>query len=153
MVLLLSFQYNLGGHQWLFNATLDKKEPAAICLRHDVDGILWKRDLNSQTGWSHFSTFNAFGYVQASKTQRKFSSCPPDCSYAVICDGNKHIYVYRQCVPVANSLRNRKSGQQVNAVAKQQVVSMETVDRIVGMVAMKDRMFVSTEKVIHMIKL
>ena len=41
-------------------------------------------------------TFNALGYVQASKRDRKFSICAPNLSFAVISDCNRHIFVYRQ---------------------------------------------------------
>ena len=41
-------------------------------------------------------TFNALGYVQASKRDRKFSTCAPNLSFAVMSDCNRHIFVYKQ---------------------------------------------------------
>lgn len=42
------------------------------------------------------TTFNALGYVQASKRERKFTTCSPNLKYAVICDGVRHVFVYMQ---------------------------------------------------------
>ena len=148
------WQSNLGSNQWLFNADLDKTKVPALCLRHDVDGLLWQPESPAQNEppWKHIATFNAFGYVQASKETRKFTTCPPNCSYAVITDTVRHLYMYRQAVSVATPLRNRKTGQQVSSVAKQQVVSLEAVDNIVGLQATNEKLFVMTEGTLHMIK-
>ena len=121
-----------------------------------MDGLLWQPEVKSnqdEPPWKHIATFNAFGYVQASKQTRKFTTCPPDFSYAIISDSVRHLYMYRQAVSVSTPLRNRKTGQQVNAVAKQQVISLEAVDNIVGLQAMNDKMFVMTESVLHMVKI
>jgi hypothetical protein len=123
-----------------------------LCLRHDVDGLLWKQDTGDKSRWKHIATFNAFGYVQASKQQRKFTICPPDYSYSAICDNSKHIYLYRQNIPVATPLRNRKTGQQVNAVAKQQVISLDTTNDILGIQSTNERLFVLTKDKLFMIK-
>ena len=56
--------------------------------------------------------------MQASKQQRKFTVAPHNMSYAAVADLNRHIFVYRQ-VATATHLRNRKSGQNVDKVAKQ----------------------------------
>lgn len=126
-----------------------------MCLRHDVDGLLWQPDSKLEKGvapWKHTATFNAFGYVQASKQTRKFTTCPPDCSYVVISDTVRHLYMYRQAVSVSTPLRNRKTGQQVSSVAKQQVIALEAVDNIIGLQATNDKIFAMTESLLHMIK-
>ncbi|XP_053401647.1 nudC domain-containing protein 1-like isoform X2 [Mercenaria mercenaria] len=148
----VSHKIGLGSHQWLFNVEMGENSAPGICLRHDVDGLLWKQEENEESRWSHIATFNAFGYVQASKQQRKFSMSPPDYSYAAICDGSRHMYLYRQSIPVTTPLRNRKTGQQVNAVAKQQVISLDTTDDILGLQTMNDRLFVLTRDKLFMIK-
>ena len=53
---------------------------------------------------------------------------------------------------MSTPLRNRKTGQQVNAVAKQQVISLEAVDNIIGLQATNDKLFVMTENTLHIIK-
>lgn len=95
------------------------------------------------------ATFNAFGYVQASKQQRRFSVCSPDCSFVVICDCVRHIYIYRQLSAIASPLRNRKTGQEVGAVAKQQLISLDAVDNIVGIQVTNSHIFVTTESKLY----
>ncbi|XP_060596729.1 nudC domain-containing protein 1-like isoform X1 [Ruditapes philippinarum] len=148
----IQYRIGLGSHQWLFNVTMGENSTPGLCLRHDVDGLLWKQDTGDKSRWKHIATFNAFGYVQASKQQRKFTICPPDYSYSAICDNSKHIYLYRQNIPVATPLRNRKTGQQVNAVAKQQVISLDTTNDILGIQTTNERLFILTKDKLFMIK-
>ena len=44
-----------------------------FCLRFDVDGILWRPDDDSKGEFSHEVTFNALGFVKASKTLAKYT--------------------------------------------------------------------------------
>lgn len=126
----LLFQADTGGHQWLFNVRLNGEHLPYICLRHDVDGILWRVadspsiDSDQPSFWSHEFTFNAFGYVQAGKRDRKFCTCSTDGSYAVVVDCTRHAYIYWQPTTVDSDLRNRKTGQRVPKVAKQQLISL-----------------------------
>ncbi|XP_064640690.1 nudC domain-containing protein 1-like [Lineus longissimus] len=145
----------LGIHQWLFNIHRTPGSPKAICLRHDVDGLLWQPKIDvteNENPWEHLATFNALGFVTASKMEKKFASCAPNGSYAIICDFFRHFYIYRHTVPISSPLRNRKTGEQVNAVAKQQVVSLDCMDAIVGMQATNDRVFVLTDKTLFVVK-
>jgi len=84
-------QKNFAGHQWLFTHACDDTPPL-VCLRHDVDGILWKPGESS--AWEHIATFDAFGYVHASKQNSKFTLCSPDFKYAFITDCTSHLYIY-----------------------------------------------------------
>lgn len=131
----------------MFQSRLDIDSPPALCLRHDVDGLMIQPQntaKENQQPWTHTATFNAFGYVQASKQQRRFSLCAPDCSYAVICDCVRHMYIYRQPTAVLSPIRNRKTGQEVGAVAKQQLVSLDAVDNIIGIQVTNKYVFVTT---------
>ncbi|KAK6185537.1 hypothetical protein SNE40_007746 [Patella caerulea] len=148
-------QINLS-EQWLFSARLDSNKPPSICLRHDVDGLLWQPDDNVTAGkapWKHIVSFNALGYVQASKQQKKYSSCSPNCLFSVICDCSKHIYVYHRHSPINSPLRNRKTGKQVNTIAKQQVVSLDTADPILGLHTTNDKVFVITETSLYLVRI
>lgn len=77
-MLLSLAQINLSGHQWLFSIQPSPSLMPALCLRHDVDGLVWQpRNVVSEGDgvsfrMEHVATFNAFGYVQASKQDRKF---------------------------------------------------------------------------------
>ncbi|CAG9531447.1 unnamed protein product [Cercopithifilaria johnstoni] len=118
----LEYESDITTHNILFSVYLDFG-PRFLCIRMDVDGILWKFTEESRKV-QHHATFNAFGYVQASKTQRKFSTCPADCSYAVIVEGKRHAFIYWQPSTITSDLRNRKTGRRVAGVAKQQLISL-----------------------------
>ncbi|XP_077982783.1 nudC domain-containing protein 1-like [Glandiceps talaboti] len=146
---------SLGSHQWLFNVQIEPDKAPATCLRHDVDGLVWQPEKPDAGGssWKHIGTFNALGYVQASKRDRKFASCAPDLSYASLCDCSRHIYLYRQCIPAQTPLRNRKTGQVVGQVAKQQLVTLDCKENILGFQASKERLYILTSKNIFVVRI
>ncbi len=125
---------DLSGHQWLFNTQVGSASASpkaltrdSLCLRHDVDGLVWEVVADDADAGSvnlaHNGTFSAIGYVQASKEQRKFTAAAPDLSYVAICDRTRHVYIYRQPSAISDGcdLRNRRSGQRVKQISKQQV--------------------------------
>ncbi|KAF6100449.1 NudC domain containing 1 [Phyllostomus discolor] len=144
---------NLGSNQYLFSVVVDPKEMPGFCLRHDVDALLWQPHASSQQDmWEHIATFNALGYVQASKRDKKFFTCAPDYSYAALCECLRRVFIYRQPAPMSTVLYNRKEGRQVGQVAKQQVASLETNDPILGFQATNERLFVLTTRNLFLIK-
>ncbi|MFH4973639.1 hypothetical protein AB6A40_000348 [Gnathostoma spinigerum] len=124
---------DISGRNVLFSVSLGF-EPKSLCLRMDVDGILWMFSSDEGKPVIHRATFNAFGYVQASKTERKFSSCPPDCSYAVLVEGKRHAFVYWQSSAISSdmTLRNRQCGRTVGVIAKQNLISLNVNDGSFG---------------------
>ncbi|XP_070197529.1 nudC domain-containing protein 1-like isoform X2 [Littorina saxatilis] len=156
----ISHQANIS-YNLLFNVSLDPNKPAALCLRHDVDGLLWQPEAvanlkggapSSECPWRHVGTLDAFGYVQASKTQRRFSTCAPDLSMAAIADCSRHVYLYRQRAPISSPLRNRRTSQDVSSVAKQHVVLLDPPDAILGLHVSNDRVFVATPSRVYAVK-
>ncbi|XP_038197688.1 nudC domain-containing protein 1 isoform X2 [Arvicola amphibius] len=144
---------NLGSNQYLFSVTVDPKEMPCFCLRHDVDALLWQPHCSKQDDmWEHIATFNALGYVQASKRDKKFFACSPNSSYAALCECLRRVFIYRQPAPMSTVLYNRKEGRHVGQVAKQQVASLETNDPILGFQATNERLFVLTTKNLFLIK-
>uniref|UniRef100_F6XIA2 NudC domain-containing protein 1 n=1 Tax=Callithrix jacchus TaxID=9483 RepID=F6XIA2_CALJA len=144
---------NLGSNQYLFSVVVDPKEMPCFCLRHDVDALLWQPHSSKQDDmWEHIATFNALGYVQASKRDKKFFACAPNYSYAALCECLRRVFIYRQPAPMSTVLYNRKEGRQVGQVAKQQVASLETNDPILGFQATNERLFVLTTKNLFLIK-
>ena len=90
-------QVGLGGHHLLFTAPSTVGSLPLFCLRHDVDAIVWQPlATNDEVTWNHLGTFNALGYVQAAKMDKKFATCPPSLSFTAISDCNRHVFVYRQ---------------------------------------------------------
>lgn len=144
---------NLGSNQYLFSVIVDPKEMPCFCLRHDVDALLWQPHCSQQDDmWEHIATFNALGYVQASKRDKKFFACAPNYSYAALCECLRRVFIYRQPTPMSTVLYNRKEGRHVGQVAKQQVASLETNDPILGFQATNERLFVLTTKNLFLIK-
>ncbi|KAM5281831.1 nudC domain-containing protein 1 isoform 2-T2 [Ctenodactylus gundi] len=145
---------NLGSNQYLFSVIVDPKEMPCFCLRHDVDALLWQPHSSKQDDmWEHIATFNALGYVQASKRDKKFFACAPNYSYAALCECLRRVFIYRQPTPMSTVLYNRKEGRHVGQVAKQQVASLETNDPILGFQATNERLFVLTTKNLFLIKI
>ena len=151
---------NVGDRQFLFkSSSLEKSHPNILCLRHDVDGLIWQPYIMSdgKLAFDHIDTFNALGYVQASKNQRRFVVASPNRSYCAIIDRFRHVYIYRKPESIADGceLRNRKSGQQVNKVAKQQVPTLEhdSEDYVIGACSTNDILFVSTTKALFYLKI
>ncbi|KAK3772897.1 hypothetical protein RRG08_024082 [Elysia crispata] len=147
----------IANNQYLFSVCTDPSLSPAVCLRHDVDGFLWQtstdsdtptdKTLSTQCPWKHIGVLNAFGYVLASKTQRRFCTCAPDMSVAVVADAQRHVYLYRQNVSVLSPVRNRKTGQQITSVAKQQVLALDCQpDIILGLAVTNSKIFVATDQ-------
>ncbi|XP_075233661.1 nudC domain-containing protein 1 isoform X2 [Lycorma delicatula] len=138
--------YTLTGHQWLFSLKLGVDNAPALCVRHDVHGCLWQPEpLKDSAEWTctHLCTFPAFGYVHASKQNRKFLLCATDTSYTVICEANNHIYIYNKN---ANKLRNRRpGGNERTQVGKLNCIKMETSDPILGAFSTVSYLFILTK--------
>lgn len=151
----ITHEISLSSFQWLFKVSCDPQQTPAVCLRHDIDACVWqfsKVDETKKTWpYTHTGTFYAFGYVQASKTQKKFIACPANLSYVAICEASRHIYLYRQPSAVTGELRNRHSGQRVEAVSKQQLVNLETNEKILGLYATNSILYVLTENLLHLL--
>ncbi len=151
---------NVGEKQVLIGQLLASSDtPSQICVRHDVDGLVWQ-PLIKQEGrltFEHVDTFDALGYVQASKSQRRFTVSAPDRSYSAIIDRARHVYIYRKPEPISEGceLRNRKSGQNVQKVAKQQVPTLEhdPDDFVTGALALEKSLYVATTRNLYCLKI
>lgn len=61
-VWLVSLQVNLATNQYLFTVLVNPSEMPCICLRHDVDGLVWQpRPKQPDNMLEHIATFNALG--------------------------------------------------------------------------------------------
>ncbi|XP_057684170.1 nudC domain-containing protein 1 [Corythoichthys intestinalis] len=144
---------NLGSHQFLFTVSVDPDQMPCLCLRHDVDALLWQpRPDQPADMWEHIATFNALGYVQASKRDKKFSTCAPNFSYAALCECLRRAFIYRQPSPVDGVLFNRKQGRQVGQVAKQQVANLNSDKAVLGFRASDERLFALTSGNLFVLK-
>lgn len=144
---------NLSSHQYLFTVDTNPADMPSFCLRYDVDALLWQpRPEQPADPWEHIATFNALGYVQASKRDKKFATCAPDFSYAALGECLRRVFLYRQPAAIDTVLFNRKQSRQVNQVAKQHVVSLESNDTVLGFRATNERLFVLTANNLFILK-
>uniref|UniRef100_A0AC35UI85 NudC domain-containing protein 1 n=1 Tax=Rhabditophanes sp. KR3021 TaxID=114890 RepID=A0AC35UI85_9BILA len=114
----------------LFSKKYDPFEATSVCLRENNDGIVWSFcSKKRQMKVAHRSTFDAFGYIQASKSRRKFSIVPPLNNYVAIIESFKTIYVYWRSEQLdGDGLVNRRDGRSVKNIAKLNVISMTKQD-------------------------
>lgn len=143
-----TYTVNLGGHQFLFTAQLAAGDMPGLCLRHDVDALLWRpRPQDDARPWEHLDTFNALGYVQASKQERKFLACAPGRAFAALCECSRRVFLYRQ--PAASpGTQLRKRGRPGDGrVARQQVATLEAAgsEPFLGFVVTDERVFLLTQ--------
>jgi hypothetical protein len=73
-------------------------------------------------------------------------------SYAAVCEANRHIYIYRQPVAIATELRNRRTGQHVAHVAKQQLVNLDSVSEVLGLHASCHMLYVLTMDTLYALR-
>ncbi|XP_015184696.1 PREDICTED: nudC domain-containing protein 1 [Polistes dominula] len=109
----ITHQANLGTNNHVL-FTNKMKFGQTICLRHDHDGCLWITDIVKDNVWNikHTTTFPGFGYVEASKSNKKFCICSPDGSYVAIIEHKRHVFLYER--PENNS-----------QISKQWIVDLE----------------------------
>lgn len=59
-------QVNLGSHQYLFTVQADPSEMPCLCVRHDVDALVWQPHPEQPSNmWEHVATFNALGKTRS----------------------------------------------------------------------------------------
>lgn len=139
-------------HQYLFSVNIDPKEAPALVIRQDVDACIWQpyaKQSNSTNDWfvEHQGTLMAFGYVQSSKQNRKFVTCPPNFSYAVVCEMSRHIFIYKSVdANLDYQLRKRGPGaasKQV-LVGQQHVFNIDKFGEVIGIHATNAYLYVLT---------
>lgn len=150
----VTHKINLNSHKICLLVKSDESLPPAIALTHDVDACLWQPEIdNKNFNMKHIGTLLGFGYIQASKQQRKFSVCSPDMAYSAICETNRHIFIYRQNKPILSSeLRNRTTSKQVSSIAQQQVIDLDS-NEVLGVYAGNSLLFILNENCIYALKI
>lgn len=124
--------------------TQKSKSCQILCTRHDHDGCVWT--LNSSTisaeQWelSHTSTFPGFGYVEASKTNKKFCISPPNSSFVAIIEHIRHGFLYEKPDETAR-------------VAKQRIIDLGNNSQpIMGAIAMNEFIILLTKDKLYQLK-
>ncbi|KND00859.1 uncharacterized protein SPPG_03963 [Spizellomyces punctatus DAOM BR117] len=93
-----------GGQEWLCTCfpwrPRQNESLGSVCLRSDVDALIY--DVGTELQMTHTSAFNALGFVQASKRDKRFMFVTYDYQKALIIESRRHVYIYRQ--PFGNSV-------------------------------------------------
>ena len=114
------------------NYTLNAQEPpqepsivSYLCLKQDVDGIILKPE--SHLKMNHCAVFNAFGFVEASKRNKKFAYISNDFEYALIVETSKLVYVYGQ--PTDEEAKRNSASQYLVDVSNPDFQAMTDEDQ------------------------
>lgn len=112
-----------------------------VCIRQDHDGCVWSLSEDPDWSISHISTFPGFGYVEASKSNKKFCMSPPNGGYVVIIEHIRHAFVYEQPGTKAK-------------VAKQKIADLGVESMaIMGAAAMDDYLILLTANKLYKLKI
>ncbi|KAG5671957.1 hypothetical protein PVAND_002123 [Polypedilum vanderplanki] len=144
----------LGSNHPLFSKTLRPGFPKAIAIRNDVDCCLWiQQQISPNDEWTlkHEGTLHAFGYVQASKRDKKYLMCSMDMNLSVICESSRHLFIYKNSYSTASGLRKR-NGPQVQ-IGQQKVISFDDVGEIYGINVENEIIMLLTENSIMCLQL
>ncbi|RKP10283.1 hypothetical protein THASP1DRAFT_21976 [Thamnocephalis sphaerospora] len=70
----------------------------AVCLRRDVDGLVYELGAGEQQAFHarHAATFDAFGFVQASKRDRRFITFGTRAHHVAVTELRRRTYVYQR---------------------------------------------------------
>jgi hypothetical protein len=106
----------------------ESQEPSIVnylCLKQDVDGVILK--LESHLKMNHCAVFNAFGFVEASKRNKKFAYISNDFEYALIVETSKLVYIYGQ--PSDEEAKRNSASQYLIDVSNQDSHEMTKEDQ------------------------
>ncbi|EDW06784.1 nudC domain-containing protein 1 [Drosophila mojavensis] len=147
----ITHKVSLGNMPPLFTTSLRAGYPPAFATREGVDASLWLQSHQpvNPSGWKvrHEGNLHAFGYVLASKQQRKFIDCCPDLEYAVIAETRRHVFIYKPRNESAGGLRNRNGAQVI--IGKQHLVTLnDDFGDILGMATAPNLITLLTAKAV-----
>lgn len=129
--------------------TITTKTLPAICLRQDIDGLVYELGSSSNHEGDlytrHAATFDAFGFVQASKRDRRFSLFSSRAHYMVIVETRHRLYVYRR----ATTRHSQHATQYIINLTNDtsDILGVQTIDEP------HEQILVLTEKALHRILL
>ncbi|KJE91512.1 hypothetical protein CAOG_02640 [Capsaspora owczarzaki ATCC 30864] len=109
----------LDSAQFLFSTAASRLPSGSVALpafavRYNVDGVVFSvHPSQSQRSIAHHSaTFNAFGYVQASKREKKFLGGAADGRFAFLCEASRHLFVFEQPGTTGSATSSSSSAKQ-----------------------------------------
>lgn len=92
-------------------------------FQHDVHGLVFEAE-PAQLALTHRATLPAFGFVQASKQQKKFMTLHPSGAFACIGEFEKRIFVYHGAAKDESELASHTRKQNVVELGDHQLLGM-----------------------------
>lgn len=137
----------LGQNQPMFSTIQRPGYPKALAIRLSgiPDCCLFLQTFQNED-WSlkHEGTLHAFGYISASKKESKFTLSSPDINYGVICETNRHLFIYKNSYESASGLRRRTGPQSL--IGQQKLVTFDRINgEILGISVENDLIFLLTD--------
>lgn len=146
-------------YKWLFDCS--KGDNLSICLKNDVDGVIFTKynsillleDKNeniqiSPSEFKHTSTFDAIGYVLASKPNGRFIQSNVQQTFVVFVDSNKRVFQYFKPTisqNVSNKSNWRNDATQITFHFDQQIMGT-----LIGFYAFDNYLLFLTEYCFHL---
>ena len=146
---------SLNGKQLLYTLQSTPTGPSVLSLRHDIDAIHYSPSLmtspssSPSLSYTHVTTFNALGYVQASKREKKYLTATHDGSYAVLTDSIDHIFIY--CRP-HEGVKGQTAAQYIHTLPDSNL-STSTGGILGVQVTGSGLLYVLTNNILYVIKL
>lgn len=99
-----------------------------LLFQHDVHGLVFARSSSSSeaqpTALSHTATLPAFGFVQASKQQKKFVTAHPSGAFACIGEFERRVFVYHGAALDESERASHTRRQHVVELGDQQLLGL-----------------------------
>ncbi|KAH7476224.1 hypothetical protein PRIC1_000236 [Phytophthora ramorum] len=101
---------------------------STLLFRNDVHGLIYELNVElARLSLRHASTLPAFGFVQASKQDKKFMSFHPSGSFACIGELERRVFIY-QCISSEEECKSHTRKQHVMELGDQQLLGLQIVD-------------------------
>lgn len=89
-------EVSAGGQEWISTSF---SQPASddfptVCLKMDVDGLVYAIERASPIDVKHIASFNALAFVQASKRDQRFIHHDAANTFSIILEGSRNAYIY-----------------------------------------------------------
>jgi hypothetical protein len=89
-------EVSAGGQEWISTSFVQPSvdQFSTVCLKMDVDGLVYSIERASPISVSHIASFNALAFVQASKRDKRFIYHDPRNTFSIILEGSRNAYIY-----------------------------------------------------------
>lgn len=89
-------EVSAGGQEWISTAFSQPSSDSfpSVCLKMDVDGLVYAIERASPINVKHIASFNALAFIQASKRDQRFIHHDPLNTFSIILEGSRNAYIY-----------------------------------------------------------